>query len=116
MVGLCRDGHICVGWLGSVHDARVFANSLIYRKITEDGLLQNGECRTLLGKQVPLNIIGDSAYPLNIWLMKPFINNCSLSIEQKYFNYRLSRARTIVENAFGRLNHFACAVKYIAVT
>ena len=50
---------ICVGWLGSVHDARVFANSLIYRKITEDALLCSGECRTHLGTQVPLYLIGD---------------------------------------------------------
>ena len=48
-------------------------------------------------------LIGDSAYPINAWLMKPFCNNPSLTPQQKRYNYRLSRARTVVENAFGRL-------------
>ena len=97
---LFRD--VCVGWAGSVHNARVFANSLIYKKITEQDLL-SVEPRTILGKQIPVCIIGDSAYPLNTWLLKPFSGNSSLSPEQKCFNYRLSRARIVVENAFGRL-------------
>lgn len=98
---LFRD--ICVGWPGSVHDARIFANSLLFQRITQDGLLSNGSPLTASGCQIPVCIIGDSAYPLQTWLMKPFIDSPSLTNEQKHFNYRLSRARIVVENAFGRL-------------
>ena len=94
---------ICVGWPGSVHDARIFANSLIYKRITEDHILSDGECRTIHGCEIPINIIGDSAYPIQPWLMKPFGDGPSLSPREKCFNYRLSRARIVVENAFGRL-------------
>ena len=45
-----------------------FVNSLIYKRITEDGLLSDAQSRTLGGKEVPACIIGDSAYPINITL------------------------------------------------
>ena len=35
--------------------------------------------------------------------MKPFADTSSLSPQQKHFNYRLSRARTVVEIVFRRL-------------
>jgi hypothetical protein len=35
--------------------------------------------------------------------MKPFANTGILTSEQQHFNYRLSRAMIVVENAFGRL-------------
>ena len=89
---------ICIGWPGSVHDARVFTNSLIYKEITENRLLEKEGCCSILGKEIPV-----SAYPIQTWLMKPFSDNGSLSPQQKYFNYRLSHARIVVENAFGRL-------------
>ena len=85
----------------SVHDARVFINSLIYKKITEDDILENEEVQTIGGCQVPVCIVGDSAYPLLSWVMKPFDD--SATSEQKYFDYRLSSALMVVENAFGRL-------------
>ena len=44
--------------------------------------------------------MGDSGYPLLTWLMKPYAHNTSA---QRSYNYRLSRARIVVENAFGRL-------------
>ena len=91
---------ICVGWLGSAHDARVFRNSGIYNKPTVDNIL-DGDTVQIAGTTIPLFIIGDSAYPLSKWLMKPFAHNSSLSPQQKTFNYTLSRSRIVVENAFG---------------
>ena len=51
---------------------------------------------------IPPLLLGDGAFPFHTWLMKPF-SNAVLSIDQKYFNYRLSRARMVTEGAFGRL-------------
>ena len=52
---------------------------------------------------VPLYLIGDSAYPLQTWLMKPFTHGSALTSVQKTYNYRQCRARIVVENAYGRL-------------
>ena len=91
-----------VGWPGSVHDARVFANSALYAEVTSKHILQ-GDTRKINGCDIPPLLIADSAYPLLSWLLKPFANDGSLTQEQKNFNYRLSRARIVSENAFGRL-------------
>ena len=58
---------------------------------------------TINRTNVPLFLIGDSAYPLHTWLMKPFPHNGNLTREQKPYNYRIFRARIVVENAYGRL-------------
>jgi len=52
---------------------------------------------------VPLYHVGDSAYPMLTWLMKPFLYNSSLSAEQRTYNYCIFRAHIVVENAFGQL-------------
>ncbi|XP_033111060.1 putative nuclease HARBI1, partial [Anneissia japonica] len=55
------------------------------------------------GVQVPLMLLGDPAYPLHHWLMKGFPVRENITREQRRFNYRLSKARMVVERSFGML-------------
>ena len=54
------------------------------------------------GTEVYPMILGDSAFPFRLWLMKPY-GAANLTPEEGYFNYRLSRARMITERAYGQL-------------
>ena len=56
----------------------------------------------MLHINIPPLMVGDSAFPLRTWLMKPF-TNAVLTAQQQYFNYRLSRARMVSEGAYGQL-------------
>ena len=97
---LFRD--VYVGWPGGVHDARVFVNSTAF-KLANEGNILNGECVRIGDVDVPIFLVADSAYPLSTWLMKPFPHGSTLTQGQKNFNYHLSCARIVVENAYGRL-------------
>ena len=103
---------INIGWPGSVHDARVFKNSQLYLRASQGTLIPANCYKVMNGVRVPLIILGDSAYPLSKWLMKPYSDNGHLSSSTKDFNYRLSRARIVIENAFGRLKgRWRCLLK-----
>ena len=107
---------IYVGWPGRVHDARVFSNSSLYDR-GQTGVLLPDWKEQIAGKDIPLVILGDPAYPLLSWVMKAFPNNGHLSAEQKKFNYRLSKARVVVEHAYGRLKgRWRCLLKRLDVS
>ena len=61
---------------------------------------------------MPLFLVANAAYPLLPWVMKPLPDNGQLHEERAHYNYRLSRARMVVENAFGRLKgRWRCLLK-----
>ena len=94
--------NVYTGWPGSVHDAWVFAYSSLYTLGTNNKLLPDTR-KVIKGTEVPLYIIGDSAYPLLTWLMKSFPHNNNLSREQRRYNYHISRARIVLKTALADL-------------
>ena len=103
-----------MGWQGSVHDARVFSNSELYR-LGRTGTLFPKRSLEMDGVDAPVVILGDSAYPLLSWLIKSFPHGCT-NREQRRFNYQLSRARMVIENAYGRLKgRCRCLLKRLDV-
>ncbi|CAM4450763.1 unnamed protein product [Caretta caretta] len=94
-----RFTNINVGWLGKVHDACIFRNSGLSEQL-QQGTYFPDQKITIGDVEMPI-ILGDSAYPLMPWLMKPYTG--TLDSSQELFNYRLSKCRMVVECAFGYL-------------
>ncbi|XP_077056092.1 uncharacterized protein LOC143707263 [Siphateles boraxobius] len=102
---------VCVGYPGSVHDARVLRQSNLW-EVLNDGELLGQNKMNISGCDVGYYLIGDPAYPMQNWLMKPFSDTGRLTHEQRTYNYRLSSARSVVEMCFGRLKgRWRCLLK-----
>lgn len=93
--------YIDVGASGRAGDAGVFAASSL-RKALDDNTLNLPEPGVISSQQIDFHIVGDDAFPLSTKLLKPYLHR-NLDNKMKIFNYRLSRARRVVENAFGIL-------------
>jgi len=94
-----------VGANGAASDCGVFNESPL-RAAIEDGTIGFPLPQPLPNddRPMPFFLIGDDAFPLKEWMMKPFSHR-GMDDGERIFNYRLSRARRVVENAFGILAH-----------
>ena len=104
-----RFTYVDVGNCGSNGDAGIFKHSAPGVAFV-NGQLNIPGPKTLpgwpQGGGIPHCIVGDEAFPLRMDLMRPFPRGKKenrLPYEKTIFNYRLSRARRISENAFGIL-------------
>lgn len=81
-----------------------FGNSLIENYI-ESALLKlpNPKPVEIDGPALPYVLLADEAFPLTNFIMRPYPRSGRLDLPKKVFNYRLSRARRVVESAFGIL-------------
>lgn len=91
-----------VGCQGRISDGGVFRNTSLFQKMENNAANFPSACN-LSGRviRVPYVIVADDAFPLNTHIMKPYSGQHAKGSTKRIFNYRLSRARRIVENAFG---------------
>ena len=90
---------VSIGFQGNSHDSVILQSTQLWTDISEKNIIPS------IGKKVddvivnPL-ILGDSAFPFRIWLLKPYSHD-TLSPKESNFNHRLSRARMVSERAGG---------------
>lgn len=95
--------YVDIGSFGRISDGGVYNSSPLATalesgelKIPRDSRLPNS------GLISPYVLVADDAFALKQYIMKPYASR-HLTLNQRIFNYRLSRARRVVENAFGIL-------------
>jgi len=92
-----------IGQYGSISDGGVWANSEFARDL-DAGLVELPPPKPLPQRDLPFPhvFVADEAFPLKTYMMRPFPRK-DLTDDTRIFNYRLSRARRVIENAFGIL-------------
>ena len=84
-----------------MHDSTLLQSTDLWKKIVDRKVIPN-VAQQVENVEIPPLILGDGAFPLRTWIMKPH-GNAVLPDDKRYFNYRHSRARLVTEGAFGRL-------------
>ena len=87
-------------WPGSVHDAKVFTNSSICKRLCSSNLPTIFQTISNSEVKIPKYLIGDPAYPLLPYCMRGY-STCK-SNEEVVFNVMVS-TRNPIECAFGWL-------------
>lgn len=91
-----------VGASGSVHDSTLLQSSPLFSEIERGRVIPNNVlCLPRYG-EIPLAVIGDSAFPARPWLIKAY-PDATKSNKEIYFNKKLRAARVVSEHAYGML-------------
>lgn len=93
-----------VGSYGSNNDAGIFSRSEFGKALLNETLnLPRGVAKLPESEiEIPCFFVGDEAFQLTKNMMRPYSGR-GLDEKKTIFNYRLSRARRTIENAFGIL-------------
>ena len=99
-----------VGANGRACDAGIFARSVMSNALDQNTVHLPRPC-PLPGRvnYVPFVVVGDDAFGLKPHIMKPYPGR-DIGDFERIFNYRLSRARRVTENAFGILSKRFCVL------
>lgn len=91
------------GAKGKSSDSGVFQETSFYEAMNENQLSWPEPEPLRHEPNMPFVLVGDSAFALTEKMMKPYPGYHEVGNIKRIFNYRLSRARRIVENVFGIL-------------
>lgn len=95
--------YVDIGAYGRRSDGGVFEASTIGKKFDEDCMNIPKPAAIEGGRVLPYCLVADEAFPLKPYLLRPYPRRNGLSPQKDVFNYRLSRARRMIENTFGIL-------------
>lgn len=90
---------------GRISDGGAIKQTKFYKKLINNDLNipSREKCKNSF-EPLPYVFVGDEAFSLRPDFLKPF-SRSSLTTERKIFNYRLSRARRLIENIFGIMSN-----------
>ena len=96
---------IDVGSFGRSSDGGIFSHSALGRRMENGSLhIPLDSCLPGTNVQAPSLLVGDEAFPLHTYLMRPYPGRQSIGNDfMTCLNNRLSRARRVSESAFGIL-------------
>lgn len=101
----CNFIYVEIGAFGSSSDSNIFKKS-VFSNLLERNELCIPPPKCLIhdgnGRPMPFVLIGDEAFALSENVLRPYPSR-NLSVKQRIFNYRLSRARRMIECTFGIL-------------
>jgi len=100
----CCFAMVDIGAEGRRSDGGIFHESELKYQL-ENNYLKLPKATSISEKdpRLPYVIVADEAFALTPYMLRPYPRSCNLNIKKKIFNYRLSRARRVIECAFGIL-------------
>ncbi|XP_044593967.1 protein ALP1-like [Cotesia glomerata] len=106
LMAICNADYsfVCVdiGAYGRQSDGGIFKNSAFGQKFEHQQMnVPQPDLLTVNGAPLPYVLVGDEAFQLSTYLLRPYPGRGGLTEERNIFNYRLSRARRTIENTFG---------------
>ncbi|XP_023239755.1 protein ALP1-like [Centruroides sculpturatus] len=96
--------YVDIGGFGGRSDGGIFSHSSLGRSL-ETEKLDWPQSSPVSGMpcNLPYFMVDDEAFPLKTYLLRPYPGR-QLTTKKRIFNYRLSRARRVIENTFGILS------------
>ena len=94
--------YVDVGKNARASDGGVWANSTLLSHINDGRSDKPGPTPPRNSNiELPYTIVADDAFPLQVFLLMKHYPSRNQTPQQRIFNYRLSRARRVVENTLG---------------